>query len=109
VPSFARDRLRALGVVLVAVLVIGVAVVVDARGRAATARSEREQNASIVRATGLSELALSTSSTWLRHPTLSPPSAGASDAPLGLDVDPAGAVIPRHGRERAIVLDREVP
>jgi len=109
VPSFARDRLRALAVVASCVAVIVVAIALDARARTLRGRALREQNAAIVRVTGLSDLALSTSSTWLRHPSLAPASAGASDAPLGLDVDPAGAVIARRGHERAIELQRQAP
>ena len=106
---FARGRLRILGAVLVVALGILVGTVVDARARIAAGRATLDRNAPIAAATGLSELALSTSSTWLRHPALAVPSAGASDAPLGLDVDPAGAAIPRHAHERVIEMHREAP
>jgi hypothetical protein len=107
--SFARDRLRVLASVLALSAAIALAVVLDARARIDAGRAQQERTAPIAAATGLSELALSTSSTWLRHPALAVPSAGASDAPLGLDVDPAGAVVARPGRERALTLRREGP
>jgi hypothetical protein len=105
VPSFARARLSALlGVTAVLVLAL-ISTGIDARARSVTGRAQQAHAARIVRATGLSELALSTSSTWLRHPSLAAPSAAVSDAPLGLDVDPAGATIARPTRERAIEME----
>lgn len=107
--SVARRRLRSFVVALaLAGLVLGV-IAVDARVRTSAGHEAEERNAAIVRATGLPELALSTTSSWLRHPALAAPSAGASEAPLGLDVDPAGAVIPRRAREREILLRLDVP
>ena len=107
--SEARRRLRSLGVALALAAIALGALAVDARMRTSAGREAEERSAAIVRATGLSELALSTTSSWLRHPTLAAPSAGASEAPLGLDVDPAGAVIPRRAHDREILLRRDVP
>ncbi len=104
--SFARRRLGVLGAVLLGALVLSIALGLDARSRVAEGRAVTEASARVVRATGLPELVLSTTSSWLRHPALSPPSAGAADAPVGLDVDPAGASVPRRSREPALHVER---
>ncbi len=66
-------------------------VTLDARTRSQSASLARMTR--VVRTTGLSDLALSSSSRWLRTPSLAEPNAALWDAPLGLDVDPAGASI----------------
>lgn len=87
-------RERALGAVLLLVgLTLG-AVTIDAVTR--TRSFDLPRMARVAETTGLSDLALSSSSRWLRHPSLAEPSAATWDAPLGLDVDPAGAAIPRR-------------
>jgi hypothetical protein len=98
----APRRLRALGAVSLVLLSLLVAVVIDgrirhARGEAAMRRMER-----VAEVTGLTELALSTTSGWLRNPGLAAPAAATADAPIGMDVDPAGAAItpPRARRAR---------
>jgi hypothetical protein len=48
---------------------------------------------SIVRLLGVADLALSSSSRWLRHPSVTEPGAAFADGPAILDNDPAGAVI----------------
>ena len=107
-PSIARGRLRALGVGASIALTLLSAIAIDARARAASGGRVREHTASIARVTGLSELALSTSSVWLRHPALAPPSAGTADAPIGLDVDPGGAAIaPPSPHVRISIVRRE--
>lgn len=106
-PGFVRRRLVVLGLVTLGLAVVGLVLVLDAGVRRETGHAEHERTARIARVTGLPELALSASSTWLRHPALAVPSAAVSDAPLGLDVDPAGAVIARRGRERVIEMRRE--
>ena len=88
-----RRRERALGVGLAILALALSAIAVDASGRAHEP-AIRSMTA-IARTTGLPDLALSSSSRWLRHPSLAEPDAAAWDAPLGLDVDPAGAAIPR--------------
>ncbi len=64
---------------------------------AARRRSVRERDAArmnaVVALTGTSDLALSSSARWLRHPSLSEPGAAFSDLPSSLDVEPAGALI----------------
>ncbi len=80
-----RERTLAL-----ALLALGLAVAGAFVPRASPAVGSMARVAEI---TGLSDLALSSSSRWLRHPSLAEPSAAAWDAPLGLDVDPAGATI----------------
>ena len=48
------------------------------------------------------DLALSSSSRWLRHPSLTEPTAPFTDGPAMLDVDPGGAfVAPRLPPEDA--------
>ena len=91
------------------VSILGLVAVIDARARTDAGSAVRARTAAIARATGLSELALSTSSTWLRHPALAAPSSGAADATVGLDVDPAGAAIARQGRGPTIDMHREAP
>lgn len=78
----------ALAVLLVAMLVhahVG-------RARATSPGAERER-ALLVRLVGVADLAVSSSSRWLRHPSSSEPGAAFSDAPAMLDTDPAGAAI----------------
>ena len=88
-----RRRQRTLGVVLALLGLTLAATGADARTRDHAA--DRAQMVQIARATGLSDLALSSSSRWLRHPSLAEPNAASWDAPVGLDVDPAGAAISR--------------
>jgi hypothetical protein len=59
-----------------------------------SARLERHpQTQAVVRLLGMADLALSSSSRWLRHPSVSEPGAAFADGPAMLDVDPAGAAI----------------
>jgi hypothetical protein len=88
--SIPRRRERALAAVVLIVTLLLAIVAIDARARA---RSVPAQMTRIVATTGLSDLALSSSSRWLRHPSLAEPYAATWDAPIGLDVDPAGAAI----------------
>lgn len=60
--------------------------------RARHHRSEMEIQ-SVVRLLGTADMALSSASRWLRHPSLSEPGAAFADAPAILDADPAGAMI----------------
>ena len=57
----------------------------DARRRAL-----REATTRVV---GTADLALSSSSRWLRHPSQAEPGAAFADAPASFDPDPAGAAI----------------
>jgi hypothetical protein len=63
----------------------------------------------LVDATGLFDPFLSSSSRWLRHPSLTEPVAALSDAPHGLDLDPAGLAIrpdPETGGARWSIVER---
>lgn len=104
--SFARRRLGGLALVVVGAGLALALVAVDAAQRVREGEAAQAEVARTVRVTGLPELALSTSSSWLRHPALAPPSGGAADSPSGLDVDPAGAAIPRRAHERTLSVER---
>lgn len=93
-----RRRLRAAAAATAVLALALVAMLVDAARRRA-ARDEERMDA-VVAITGTSDLALSSSARWLRHPSLSEPGAAFSDLPASLDVDPAGAWI---GPPRAIL------
>lgn len=103
--SFARRRIGA----LIALAVVGGALLavlaLDARSRAEAARRSAGDVALAVHFTGLSELALSTRSSWLRHPVEALGADGTADAPSGLDVDPAGAAIPRRTELPALTME----
>ena len=90
-----RARERALGVLLAALALALALAALDASTRTRTRGSDLAMMSRVAEATGLSDLALSSSSRWLRHPSLAEPNAALWDAPLGLDVDPAGASIRR--------------
>jgi hypothetical protein len=65
----------------------------DARVRR-TAQAERASHVqAVVGLLGTADLALSSASRWLRHPSVSEPGAAFADAPAVLDADPAGAAI----------------
>lgn len=66
---------------------------VDAAHLRTTSLERTEQSRVMVRLLGTADMALSSSSRWLRHPSLSEPGAPFADAPAILDVDPAGAMI----------------
>lgn len=91
-------RLRACALGALALSLSLVAVLVDAERRRAS-RDDARQDAAVALA-GTSDLALSSSARWLRHPSVSEPGAAFSDLPASLDVDPAGAWI---GPPRAIL------
>jgi len=84
-------RLRAAALTGLALFVALGAVLVDAARRRAARDGARHE--AIVALVGTSDLALSSSVRWLRHPSLSEPAAAFSDLPASLDVDPAGAWI----------------
>ncbi len=71
----------------------GLLVTLDAaRQRAHRGESEPDVR-TVVRLLGTADMALSSASRWLRHPSLSEPGAAFADAPAILDADPAGAMI----------------
>ncbi len=81
-----------------ALLVIGgVGTVWDAARLRAKHRQAQPAIHAIVRVLGTADMALSSASRWLRHPSLSEPGAAFADAPAILDADPAGAVIAPPG------------
>jgi hypothetical protein len=69
----------------------------DAAVKRAAHQKRDPQVHSIVRLLGVADLALSSSSRWLRHPSITEPGAPFADSPALLDNDPAGAMIsPPH-------------
>jgi hypothetical protein len=73
---------------------------VHAAARRAARASSSDARLSLAAVLGTPDLALSSSSRWLRHPSLVEPMAPFADGPATLDVDPAGAFVsPRSVRE----------
>jgi len=94
----ATGRAVAIGALAVSatLLVLLIAMLADAgrlRAAANTPGAVRDR-AAIVRLAGVTDLAVSSSSRWLRHPSVSEPGAAFSDAPAMFDADPAGAAVP---------------
>jgi len=102
-----RRRLAVLGITLALFAVAVLTVLLDARSRRVLDASALD---AFVRRTGSSELALSSTSRWLRHPGLAEPGAACQDQPPCLDTDPGGLAIgpPRatFGRAGAGSLER---
>lgn len=71
----------------------GMGIVWDAARQRAERRQTLPEIHAVARLLGTADMALSSASRWLRHPTLSEPGAAFADAPAILDVDPAGAWI----------------
>lgn len=65
----------------------------DAATRRAGQAARAPQVRAVVRLVGAADLALSNTSRWLRHPSLTEPGAPFADGPAILDNDPAGAVL----------------
>ncbi len=84
-----------------------VAMLIDAQVRRAAQQARQPEVQSVVRLLGVADLALSSSSRWLRHPSITEPGAPFADGPAILDNDPAGAAIsppraaPAMGQPRA--------
>jgi len=76
---------------LLAALGLG-AITVDAAVRRSARRRSVGLRRAAVRLVG-ADLALSSSSRWLRHPSTSEPGAPFADAPAILDTDPGGGMI----------------
>lgn len=91
-----------------AVLVAGLAgMLVDAAARREAQVARGLYVHSMVRVAGWADLALSSSSRWLRHPSLSEPGAAFADGPALLDNDPAGACLgPPYECSRALEAGR---
>ena len=78
-------------------------------GHAARLRADPDHAAArraLVETLGTADLALSSSSRWLRHPSLAEPGAPFADGPATLDTDPAGGLI---GPPRAILMQGAAP
>lgn len=92
-PFDPRKRLRrlALGGLLLGLALLACTTHAASRGRDAARRAEVAR--ATVHLTGLPDLALSSTSRWLRHPSQAEPAAAFADLPGALDVDPAGALI----------------
>jgi len=88
-------RAKLLGAGALAIVLAAAGVVYDAgERRAGAARAQQQVLArAAVRVLGTPDLALSSSSRWLRHPSSTEPGAPFADAPASLDVDPGGAVL----------------
>jgi|GEM_PF-757966 len=75
-------------------MVLGTAwLVLDAKARLETHRKRHPRVLSVARLLGTADLALSTTSRWLRHPSQGEPGAPFADGPAVLDNDPAGALL----------------
>ena len=83
-------RLRAVASAIALLALAVIASAWDARARRPV--DVRAIDAFVSR-TGSSELALSTTSRWLRHPSSAEPGAACQDQPPCLDTDPAGLAI----------------
>lgn len=73
---------------------IGAGLVVDASSRRTTWTLSRPARLARVRELGFADLALSSSSRWLRHPSLVERAAAVADTPDSLDTDPAVGLLP---------------
>ena len=81
-------------VAALALLAVGTLwMLLDAAAQRARRQERNPQVESIVRLLGVADLALSSSSRWLRHPSVTEPGAPFADGPGILDNDPAGAMI----------------
>lgn len=78
-------------------LAAAVGVAWDAARCRSVRREAQPQVQAVVRLLGTADLALSSASRWLRHPSLSEPGAAFADAPAILDADPAGALMAPPG------------
>ena len=65
----------------------------DAAARRAGQAARAPWVGAVVRLLGAADLALSSASRWLRHPSLTEPGAPFADGPAILDNDPAGAAL----------------
>ncbi len=87
-----RQLLLLLSTCLALVLAV-VWMIADAARRRASSAQRTSQSRMVVRLFGTADMVLSSSSRWLRHPSLSEPGAPFADGPAILDIDPAGAMI----------------
>jgi len=88
-----RRRLRALAVAVLVLCVSGGGLAWHAQERRRADNEARTTQRALVHAMGFADLALSSSTRWIRHPSQVEPHAAVQDAPGALDTDPAGAWI----------------
>jgi hypothetical protein len=79
-----------------------VAMLVDAQVRRAAQQARDPEVQSVVRLLGVADLALSSSSRWLRHPSITEPGAPFADGPAILDNDPREPRSARRARRRRL-------
>ena len=92
-PSVPSGRLLGPGLLVIALVAGGVGIALDAARQRARHRQTEPEIRAVFRLLGTADMALSSASRWLRHPSLSEPGAAFADAPAILDADPAGAMI----------------
>jgi hypothetical protein len=92
-PSVPSGRLLCPGLLVIALVAGGVGIALDAARQRVRHRQTEPEIRAVVRLLGTADMALSSASRWLRHPSLSEPGAAFADAPAILDADPAGAFI----------------
>lgn len=95
-----RFTALALGVSLFALAITAVAF--DAHQRSASRDDEALRT--FVQRTGSADLALSSTSRWLRHPSLAEPGAACQDGPPCIDTEPAGMALHEARELQAITL-----
>jgi hypothetical protein len=88
-----RGHLLGPGLLTIALVAGGAGITLDAAWQRARHRQTEPEIRAVVRLLGTADMALSSASRWLRHPSLSEPGAAFADAPAILDADPAGAMI----------------
>ena len=86
-----KSRFTALAIVSMTLCLATLAVLFDAHARSRSLDSQAI--AAFVRRTGSADLALSSTSRWLRHPSLAEPGAACQDGPPCIDTEPAGMAL----------------
>ena len=117
--SKSRKKIWPYAGVLVLLCLSAIGILLDASAQRSARREALPQVMAVARMLGTADLALSSASRWLRHPSLSEPGAAFADGPAILDNDPAGAAMgpPREllglgaevlqvGRQKSVVIDR---
>lgn len=88
-----RRRLGCLAVGGLLLLGLGAGVGFDIERRQGERGARTDAIVRLVSALGDGDLALSSTSRWLRHPSRAESGAATSEVPAGLDTDPAGGLI----------------
>ena len=90
--AIAPTRRALLGLALVVLAIVaGLAwMLLDAEWRRKAHRAKWRQIEATVRILGAADLVLSSTSRWLRHPSLTEPGAPFAESPAILDADPGG-------------------